>query len=185
MQHLHRDAPLVLPPTMLARQFVDAPLKGFSHAKIISAERQHRLAQSRTIEPIRERHGNRDHAPFAGAAHNRPRLDQAKALRDLDPTGGDVGGDARAREPLERIAQTLIAIAAGVPTGGGQKIMGGELQRPADGAARVDGGHQLAQTEDQDVLVVDRGPPLHRRDHGHFGAVMGVVQHTPVRARGQ
>ena len=102
-------------------------------------------------------------------------VDQTKARGHLNPAGGQVGGDAGACETFKRLAQAGIAVAACVAPCGQQQVMGGEGQLARNRAACVHGGHQLADAIDHDVLVMDRGPPPHRRGHGDFNTIVGVM----------
>lgn len=48
-----------------------------------------------------------------------------------------------------------------------------QLDRARGGAPGVQGGHQLADPEDQDILVVDRRQTPDRRRHGDLGPRYG------------
>ena len=185
MQHRDRDAPVGLAAAMLARQFIDAPLQRLAQPEIVAAERQDRFRQHRAIKPVRQRDRHLHHAPALGAAQDLPAFDQAEAGCRLQPAGCDVGGDARARQPLERLAQPPVAVAGGFAVGRHQQVMGLQRQRARHRAACVQGRHQLADAVDQDVLVEQRGEPAHRRRHGDLHPAAGIGQHPQVGARGQ
>ena len=179
---------------MLARQLVDPPLQGLAQAEIVAAQRQHRFRQHRPVQPVRQRHRHLHHAPAAGfrggrGAHDLPALDQAKAGRDLHGmigrAGHDVGGDPGARQPLERLAEPGIAVAAGFAVGGDQQVMRGQVQDARHLAPGIQPRHQLADAIDQDVLVEQCGQPPHRRHHRHRHPVVGIAQDAQVGPRRQ
>ena len=111
-QRLEPDPPLRLPAAVLARDLVDPPLQRLSQVEIVPVQRQHRLRHHRAVHPVRERHRDVDHPPAPGLAQDLPGVDQPEAARALDPAGGDVGDDPRPRQPLQRLAQPPVAVAA-------------------------------------------------------------------------
>ena len=184
-QRLDRDPPALLAAAMFARQLVDAPLQRLPEAEIIAGKRQHRFCQHRPVQPVAERHRHADHAAAAGAAHDLPAFDQAKAAGGLGGAGDDIGGDAGAGQPLEGLAQPAIGIAAGLAIGRHQQVMRLQLQRAADLAPGIQRRHQLADAEDQDVLVMDGGQPLDAGRHLHAHPVVAIAQDPPVGPRRQ
>ena len=184
-QQIDRDAPAVLAAAMLARDLVDAPLQRFSEAEIIAAEREDRFCHHRAEEPVRERHRHADHAPAARVAHDLPGLDQPEARRHLVATGFQVGGDAGAREPLERFLEAAIGVARGFAVGRHKQVMRAQMQPAADRSAGIQRRHQLADAIDQDVLVMDRGQPLDAWRDLDLHIVMGIAQDAPIGARRQ
>ena len=116
-QRLEPDPPLRLPAAVLAGDLVDPPLQRLAQAEIVPVQRQHRLRHHRAVHPVRERHRDVDHPAAPGLAQDLPGVDQPEAARALDPAGGDVGDDPRARQPLQRLAQPPVAVAARSPAG--------------------------------------------------------------------
>jgi len=184
-QGVKRDLPFRLSSAMFAHQFVKPPFERAAQAEVIAAEGEHRAVLHRAEQPVRQGHHHADHAPALAAPFNLPAFDQAKAGGRLMRARGDIGGDARAGQPLKGVAQTFIAVTGGFAVGGHQQVVGLEVHLAADGAACVQGRDQLADAIDQDVLVVQRGAAFDGWDDLDLCGPVGVAQDRPVGPRGE
>ena len=170
---------------MFARQLIQPPLQGSAQPEIPPVQRQHRFRQDGLEQPGAQRHLHLHHAPAPRLAHDLPILDQAKAPRHLMVARGQVGGDAGARQPLERLAQPAVGIAAGLAVGGQQQVMRPQMQMARHRVTGIQPRHDLAGAIDQDVLVMDGGPALDRRHDLDLDTVMGIAQNRQIRPGGQ
>ena len=89
-----------------------------------------------------------------------PGLDQAEAMGHLDAAGGDIGGDARARQTLEGVAQ-----AAGSPSPEVSRRVAVNRSCAVRCSVRLTARPALIAAiswltqKNQDVLVMDRRTP--------------------------
>src|SRR6056297_178509 len=162
LQHRHGDTPFLLAATMFARQLVDAALQRFAQAEIFARQRQHLLRADRVEDPVAELDLDLLHAPVAGFAHDPGAFDQAEGLEDLLAPGGDVGRDARARQPLHRRLQEVVAAPGGHAVGRLEQIGGVKADHLLRFLALVHALDEAGDAVDQHVAVMHRGQPVDR-----------------------
>lgn len=87
---------------MFARDLIESPGDGAPDTKVVSMEGQDLFVLNGTIEPVRERHFNRD-GPFVERRllKDAPSLNETKFIVFPGMTGLDVGADSGSSEAAE------------------------------------------------------------------------------------
>src|ERR1700722_14169197 len=94
---------------MLARQLINATLKGLTQPEIIAVQGQNLTANNSIEYPVRQVYLYFSHSPRVGVSDNSPAVDQAEVLFDFFLVGRYVGLNARTAETVQRGLKLFIA----------------------------------------------------------------------------
>lgn len=103
-QELKADLPLALRPAMLARDLIEAALKGFAQEEILPVEGQNIVVLDRIEHPIGERDLDIEHAPVACLADDFKGTDKPEGAQVLLTPLADARLDLGAFQAAQGIA---------------------------------------------------------------------------------